>query len=195
MLMMFFFYILLILLKTWSKFNLIWISWTIGLSLIILSLTHLSLNTFSFFFKTQPFFDTFCTPHISNTPLERVLSYNYLGVTISYNLSWSSHVHNLCKKACKLIGFLYRNFYKGSSSSTLLNIYTSHIRPILNTALQFGIFLHHSLLCLSQFNTLLLKWFQRTLFLFNPFVLNSFSIKSSLFSFQILLSKLLSTCM
>ena len=59
------------------------------------------------------------------------MSYNYLSVTIAHNLSWSSHVHNLCKKARKLIGFLYRNFYKGSFSSTLLNIYISHIRPIL----------------------------------------------------------------
>ena len=76
---------------------------------------HLTLNPskYIFFsFKTQASFDTVCTPHISNAPLERVLSYNYLGVTISYNLSWSSHVHNLCKKARKLIGFLYRNFYK-----------------------------------------------------------------------------------
>ena len=102
----------------------------------LLSLTHLSLNTFFFSFKTQASFDTFCTPHIWNAPLEHVLSYNnYLGVTICYNnLSCSSHVHNLSKKARKLIGFLYRNFYKGSPSSTLLNIYTSHIPEYCSTA-------------------------------------------------------------
>ena len=113
-------YIILILLKAWSKFNPIWISWTTGLSLIILPLTHQSLNTFSSLLRLKP--DTFCSTYISNAPLEHALSYSYLGVIISYNSSWFSHVHNLCKKARKLIGFLCRNFYKDSSSSTLLNI-------------------------------------------------------------------------
>ena len=37
----------------------------------------------------------------------------------------------LCNKARKIIGVFYRRFYRNSSSSTLLKLYLSHIRPHL----------------------------------------------------------------
>ena len=47
---------------------------------------------------------------------------------------WSIHIANICTKARKLIGLLYRRFYKYSSSSTLLKLYAAFIRPHLEYA-------------------------------------------------------------
>ena len=58
-------------------------------------------------------------------------SYKYLGITITPDLSWSPHISHICNKARRLIGLLYRHFYKHSSSHTLLKLYLSYIRPHL----------------------------------------------------------------
>ena len=47
---------------------------------------------------------------------------------------WSSHVTNICNKSKRLIGILYRQFYKYSSTDTMLRLYTSFIRPHLEYA-------------------------------------------------------------
>ena len=66
--------------------------------------------------------------------LVSVASYKYLGVLITSNLMWSSHITNVCNKTRRLIGILYRRFYKHSSPDTLLRLYTSFIRPHLEYA-------------------------------------------------------------
>ena len=71
---------------------------------------------------------------LSDTPLKNVSSYKYLGVLITSNLMWSSHVTNICNKSRRLIGILYRQFYKYSSTDTMLRLYTSFIRPHLEYA-------------------------------------------------------------
>ena len=63
-------------------------------------------------------------------PLKRVDSYKYLGIQITSDLMWSSHILNICNKT-RLIGIMYRQFYEYSSSNTLLKLYTSFIRPNL----------------------------------------------------------------
>ena len=63
--------------------------------------------------------------------LTQVMEYKYLGVTIASDLSWSPYIMKLCNKARKIIGVFYRRFYRNSSSSTLLKLYLSHIRPHL----------------------------------------------------------------
>jgi hypothetical protein len=40
--------------------------------------------------------------------LESVDKVNYMGVTISYDLKWESHINNICGKANKTLGFLRR---------------------------------------------------------------------------------------
>ena len=72
--------------------------------------------------------------YLNATELEQVASYKYLGVIITTNLSWQLHVTSMCKKARKLIGMLYRNFYEHSSSNTLLKLYLTTIRPHLEYA-------------------------------------------------------------
>ena len=68
--------------------------------------------------------------------IERTYSYKYLGVTISSNLSWSEHIHAICTKAKRLLGFLYRHFYSNANTSSLLKLYISLIRPHLEYACQ-----------------------------------------------------------
>lgn len=68
---------------------------------------------------------------VENTPLLLVNSVKYLGIQINSDLSWCPHVTNLCNKTRRLIGLLYRRFYKHAASSTLLQLYKSFIRPHL----------------------------------------------------------------
>ena len=49
-------------------------------------------------------------------------------------MSWSTHVTNICKNTRRLIGLLYRQFYRYSSQDTLKQLYTSNIRPHLEYA-------------------------------------------------------------
>ena len=43
--------------------------------------------------------------------LENVESIKYLGVTITSDLRWNTHVSNVCTKANRTLGFLRRNLY------------------------------------------------------------------------------------
>ena len=72
--------------------------------------------------------------NIGNLPLARVSKYKYLGITITADLMWSTHITNICNKTRRLIGLLYRRFYKFSSCSTMLRLYVSFIRPHLEYA-------------------------------------------------------------
>ena len=66
-------------------------------------------------------------------PLEKVSLYKYLRVTITEDLSWSTHIDQISSKARRII---YRQFYTWSSHSTLLQLYTSLVRPHLEYATQ-----------------------------------------------------------
>ena len=68
---------------------------------------------------------------VDGTALIRVYEYKYLGVVITSDLSWRPHITNMCNKARKLIGLLYRRFYSNSNSTTLLRLYLSYVRPRL----------------------------------------------------------------
>ena len=46
---------------------------------------------------------------LERTVLENVDTIKYLGVTISKDLKWNTHVSNVCTKANKILGFLRRN--------------------------------------------------------------------------------------
>ena len=48
---------------------------------------------------------------LEGTDLENVESIKYLGVTITSDLRWNTHVSNVCTKANRTLGFLRRNLY------------------------------------------------------------------------------------
>ena len=48
---------------------------------------------------------------LEGTNLENVESIKYLGVTITTDLRWNTHVSNVCTKANRTLGFLRRNLY------------------------------------------------------------------------------------
>ena len=71
--------------------------------------------------------EAFPTLYVEGIPLTYV---NFVGIFITSNLSWSKHISNLLK-ASRLIGMLYRKFYKNAETSTLLQLYVSFIWPNL----------------------------------------------------------------
>ena len=75
---------------------------------------------------------------LTSTPqveiLERADYYKYLGLLLTSDFSWSSHIHNICAKARKLLGLTYRHYYQHADSNTLLQIYIALVRPHLEYA-------------------------------------------------------------
>ena len=47
--------------------------------------------------------------YIEGTDLENVENVKYLGVTITSDLGWNTHVSNVCTKANRTLGYLWRN--------------------------------------------------------------------------------------
>ena len=93
-------------------------------------------NAVSYLFLSRKKLHSFPPPCLSlnGSQLNHVQSYKYLGVQITSDLMWSDHIVKICNKTRKLIGILYRSFYKHSSSSTMLKLYSSFIRPHLEYA-------------------------------------------------------------
>ena len=59
------------------------------------------------------------TPQLTNCLLDQVDTFKYLGILLSYDVSWSSHIATFCSKAHKVIGLLYRRFYPVADTHTL----------------------------------------------------------------------------
>jgi len=57
----------------------------------------------------------------------------YLGVTITYNLTWCTHIANITNKASRTLGFLRRNIKVGSKKIKNL-AYVTLVRPLLEFA-------------------------------------------------------------
>ena len=66
---------------------------------------------------------------LNGSLLQQVLSYRYLRITITSDLSWYPHITTICNKTRKLIGLLYRRFSRNAIPSTLLKLYTTFVRP------------------------------------------------------------------
>jgi hypothetical protein len=66
---------------------------------------------------------------LNGSQMTRIQSYKYLGVQITSDLMWSDHIVKICNKTRRLIGILYQSFYKHSTPTTMLKLYSSFIRP------------------------------------------------------------------
>lgn len=71
--------------------------------------------------------------NISGVVLDSVLSYKYLGVHITNNLSWDTHIQYVINNANRMLGYLKRNFSLASTSLKLL-LYKSLVRSKLEYA-------------------------------------------------------------
>ena len=61
--------------------------------------------------------------YLNRFVLESISSYRYLGVLISYALSWCSLIHDLSLKVRKQVGLLYHRFSKHASPAALRHLY------------------------------------------------------------------------
>ena len=48
---------------------------------------------------------------LESTVLENFESFKYLGVTITSNLKWNTHIRNVCTKTNRTLGFLRRSLF------------------------------------------------------------------------------------
>ena len=65
------------------------------------------------------------------TDLENDESIKYLGVTITSDLRWNTHVSNVCTKVNRTLGFLRRNFYS-CPQEVKEAAYKGLVRPVLD---------------------------------------------------------------
>ena len=68
---------------------------------------------------------------LEGTDLENVESIKYLGVTITCDLRWNTHVSNVCTKANRIIGFLRKNLYSCPQQVKEAS-YKGLVRPVLD---------------------------------------------------------------
>ena len=68
------------------------------------------------------------TLHRSNIPTTR--THKYLGVTLSSDLKFNTHIHKTQHKANRTLGFLRRNLH-GCTQDTKLIAYNTLVRPTL----------------------------------------------------------------
>ena len=72
--------------------------------------------------------------YLSDQLIEQVNSYKYLGVLLTSDLRWNSHIDKICMRSKRLLGTLYRKFYRLTSGALLCQLYISLVRPILEYA-------------------------------------------------------------
>ena len=69
---------------------------------------------------------------LNDVCLQCVSSFKYLGVILCSNLSWSPHIKFVCSKSRKVLGVIFRHFYRFSSPKSLLCLYKSLVIPHLS---------------------------------------------------------------
>ena len=68
---------------------------------------------------------------LEGTNLDKVESIKYLGVTITIDLRWNTHISNVCTKANRTFGFLRRNLYS-CPQEVKETAYKGLVRPVLD---------------------------------------------------------------
>ena len=74
---------------------------------------------------------------LEETVLDNVEKIKYLGIAITNDLKWNTHVSNICTKANRTLGFLRRNL-AACPRDVKESAYEGLVRPILGYVVQFG---------------------------------------------------------
>ena len=61
--------------------------------------------------------------HLCGSVLEQVQSFKYLGILITTILSWSDHIDGMCRKARRVLGLIYRQFFGGCLPDIFRQLY------------------------------------------------------------------------
>ena len=69
--------------------------------------------------------------HLYGLPLEATCTHPYLGVNLSSDLRWNTHIDSVCKKGMRILGLLKRNLHQ-CSPSVKSAAYLSLVRPTLS---------------------------------------------------------------
>ena len=70
---------------------------------------------------------------LNDYTIQRVQAAKYLGLTISHNLSWSTHIAGIIERATSALAFFRRNFNQ-CSRDVKIKCYLTYIRPIIEYA-------------------------------------------------------------
>ena len=70
---------------------------------------------------------------LNDYTIQRVQAAKYLGLTISHNLSWSTHIAGIIGRATSALAFFRRNFNQ-CSRDVKIKCYLTYIRPIIEYA-------------------------------------------------------------
>jgi len=70
---------------------------------------------------------------LNASPITKVSSCKYLGITITSNLSWNKHISNIASRAHSVRGFLQRNL-KQCSKAVKSKAYLAFVRPVVEYA-------------------------------------------------------------
>ena len=111
---------------------------TSWLSLNLLSVNPVKSKYMIFALKSQQCFDYLPPLQLNNLSIARVFTFWYLGILLSCNMSWASHISSISKKVKHLLGLIYQQFYKNSSTNTLFSLYLNY-----HSAPCFGVWLSH----------------------------------------------------
>ena len=84
----------------------------------VLRVTHATKNTQQFSYS------------LNNTILQETKSHTHLGVDLSHDFKWNSHINRIAAKANKTLGFLKRNLYSCSQQIKCMS-YKTLVRPVL----------------------------------------------------------------
>lgn len=95
--------------------------WLIPLNVDKCSILHLG--------KTNPQF----AYNVNGNQLKPVTSQVDLGVTVTYDLSWSEHISNITKKANKIM-FLLKKAFTNPTPELAMKLYTTYVRPTIEFA-------------------------------------------------------------
>ena len=71
--------------------------------------------------------------NLGGTFLDNVENIKYLGITITNDLKWNTHVSNICTKANRTLGFLRRNL-----SACLYDVKQSAYKGLVRPVLEYG---------------------------------------------------------